>query len=44
MRYKNLASAIAVSLGVCFAPPTFADLNDGLVAAYPFDGNAQDVI
>ncbi len=42
MRYKHIAFLIAVPLGISVAPPTLADLNDGLVAAYPFDGNAQD--
>lgn len=40
MRYKNLASAVAMSLGVLLASPTLAN---GLMAHYPFDGNAQDM-
>jgi hypothetical protein len=42
MRYKSLSCAIAMSVGVLAAPPSLADLNDGLVAYYPFNGNAQD--
>jgi hypothetical protein len=42
MKYKSLGCAIAMSVGVLTAPLALADLNDGLVAHYPFDGNAQD--
>jgi hypothetical protein len=42
MKYKSLTYAIAMSVGVLTAPLALADLNDGLVAHYPFDGNAQD--
>ncbi|EDN70322.1 conserved hypothetical protein, secreted [Beggiatoa sp. PS] len=42
MRYKSLTCAIAMSVGMLTAPLTLADLNDGLIAYYPFDGNAQD--
>jgi hypothetical protein len=44
MRYQYIIFVMAVSsLGLLTAPPTLAELNDGLVAYYPFDGNAQDM-
>jgi hypothetical protein len=42
MRYKSLTCTIAMSVGLLTAPLASADLKDGLVAHYPFDGNAQD--
>jgi hypothetical protein len=42
LKRHRLTVAIGVALGVSVAPPTFADLNEGLVAHYPFCGNAQD--
>ena len=42
MKYKSLAGAIVMSMGVLAAPVALADLNDGLVAYYPFNGNAED--
>lgn len=38
MKYRNLASAVAMSLGMLATPLTFANL----VAYYPFNGNAND--
>ena len=44
MRYQYIIFVMAVSsLGLLIAPPTLAELNDGLVAYYPFNGNAQDM-
>ncbi len=42
LRIKKLNRAIALSLGVLVAPQTLADLNDGLIAYYPFNGNTND--
>lgn len=42
LKRHKLTVAISVSLGVMVAPPTFADLNNGLVAHYEFEGNATD--
>jgi hypothetical protein len=42
MRYKSLTCTIAMSVGLLTTPLALADLKDGLVAHYPFDGNAQD--
>ena len=39
---KKLNLAIALSLGMSAIPPTLADLDDGLVAHYEFEGNAND--
>jgi len=43
MKYKSLTCAIAMSVGVLTAPLALADLNEGLIAHYPFNGNAEDV-
>jgi hypothetical protein len=42
MKSKTLTCAIAMSVGIMTTPFVLADLNDGLVAYYPFDGNAND--
>ena len=42
MKYKTLTCAIAMSVGILTVPLALADLNDGLVAYYPFNGNAND--
>ncbi len=42
MKYKTFVGVIAISVGVLAAPPTFADLSDGLVAHYEFEGNTDD--
>lgn len=42
MKLKTLTRAIAMSVGIMTTPFVLADLNDGLVAYYPFDGNAND--
>jgi hypothetical protein len=39
--YKLVACMVVFSLGL-FVGPAHADLNDGLVAYYPFNGNAND--
>jgi hypothetical protein len=38
---KLVACMVVLSLGLLFGP-VHADLNDGLVAHYPFNGNAND--
>ncbi|TGO01897.1 hypothetical protein PN36_34670 [Candidatus Thiomargarita nelsonii] len=40
MSFRYFAFAVVMSLGL--APPVLAGLNDGLVAYYPFNGNAND--
>jgi hypothetical protein len=40
MSFRYFAFAVVMSLGL--APPVLAGLDDGLVAYYPFDGNAND--
>jgi hypothetical protein len=42
MRYKSLTCTIAMSVGMLTAPLALADLDEGLVAYYPFNGNAND--
>jgi len=42
MKYKTLTYAVAMSAGLLTTPLALADLNDGLVAYYPFNGNAND--
>jgi hypothetical protein len=43
MSFRYFAFVVAMSvIGVLVAPPTLAGLNDGLVAYYPFNGNAND--
>jgi hypothetical protein len=42
MKYQKLSYAIAMSMGLLTTPLALADLKDGLIAYYPFDGNAQD--
>ncbi|HEC84088.1 MAG TPA: LamG domain-containing protein, partial [Thioploca sp.] len=42
MKLRYVAFATAMSLGMLTSPLTLAGLNDGLMAHYPFDGNAQD--
>ncbi|RKZ82361.1 MAG: hypothetical protein DRR19_20810, partial [Candidatus Parabeggiatoa sp. nov. 1] len=42
MKLRYVAFATAMSLGMLISPLTLAGLNDGLMAHYPFDGNAQD--
>ena len=42
MKYKTLTCTIAMSVGILTVPLALADLNDGLVAYYPFNGNATD--
>jgi hypothetical protein len=42
MSFRYFAFAVVMSLGVLVAPPVLAGLNDGLVAYYPFNGNAND--
>ena len=39
--YKLVACMVVFSLSL-FVGPAHADLNDGLVAYYPFNGNAKD--
>jgi hypothetical protein len=38
-----LRSVFLIAIGLSWNPVVWADLNDGLVAYYPFNGNAQDV-
>lgn len=40
---KIITVLIAISMSVMFVATALADLNDGLVAHYPFEGNANDV-
>ncbi len=43
MRFKNLFTMVIIaSIGFIFASKSFAGLNDGLAAYYPFNGNAND--
>ena len=42
MKHRTFAIASTLSFSVLATPPTLAGLNDGLMAHYPFDGNAQD--
>jgi len=42
MKYKTLTYAVVMSMSILTAPLALADLNDGLVAYYPFNGNAND--
>jgi hypothetical protein len=42
MKYKTLTCAITILVGMLTAPLALADLNKGLVAHYPFNGNAND--
>jgi len=37
-----LRRVLLIVMGLSWIPVVWADLNDGLVAYYPFDGNAQD--
>ena len=39
---KLILVPILCLLALSFPPPIFADLSDGLVAFYPFNGNADD--
>lgn len=42
LKVRTLIATSGMLLGIMVAPPTLADLNDGLIAHYPFCGNAQD--
>ena len=39
---KIISIVIALYVGIIFTSPAFADLSDGLIAYFPFTGNADD--
>jgi hypothetical protein len=42
-RFLKPGRSLLLLILLCFHAPAFAALNDGLVAYYPFDGNANDI-
>jgi len=38
----RLRTVLLIAIGLSWFSIAWADLNDGLVAYYPFNGNAQD--
>jgi hypothetical protein len=42
MAVQRIKFAIVAAIGLLCAQYSYADLGDGLVAYYPFDGNADD--
>jgi hypothetical protein len=38
-----LRTVVLIAIGLFCIPVVWADLNDGLVAYYPFNGDAKDV-